>query len=171
MFFAEWCPNAVLVAIALICAGHFKEGRREALACAALVGLDWLEYVLSWTPYSLYVACKHLGIPAQHADIWMLTDALVASIVVAIGLDRTWTGALWLCLTLQVVAHGFYVIGMVGFDPYSRFLDWSFWAQIACFVAVGGPHVIARIGRAVDRLRHVLHSPAAAPQRPAPGRR
>lgn len=158
---ADLVPNAILIAIALVCAWHFAEGKWQAVACAGMMGIAWVEYVLSWTPYSLHFGLKAIGIHLSNAETWMLTDAATSTVVVLIAVDFEWAGVLWLLLALQVFLHGLYILGGADFDQYSRYLDYFFWGQIMCFVFWGGPNALDRVYSAGGRLWYAAHSRAS----------
>lgn len=159
----ECLPNLALLGIALVCALHFSrdDGQREAVLSLGLVAFNWLQYIMSWTPYSIHFTLKAVGVNIPNAQIWMLTDAVTCAALVLIAMDYEWCAVLWSLSALQVFLHGLYILGGTDFDQYSRFLDYAFWGQIMCFVWFGGPHVVDRLYSAGGRIWDAAHSRAS----------
>jgi hypothetical protein len=159
MTLSDWLPNALLLLLALLFGWHAPaEQRRQLLLCWALISLDWLTYVMAWTPYSIHFGLKALGLPVRNEDIWCLVDALTAAAIVGVAYERQWCWALWACLALQVVGHNLHELFGTPFEPYTRFLDKLFWGQVGCFLLVGGPGVSDRVAYYYRRFRDGLGS-------------
>lgn len=153
MTLGDWLPNAGLLATALVFAWHAPlDQRRQAVLCWGIIALDWLNYVLSWTPFALHFALKAIGINILSEEIWPIVDAVAAIAVVAVAYDKLWAWMLWVCLVIQVTKSAAHQVFGGAFDPYTRFLDLFFWAQIACFLMIGGRGVRNRIADLAARV-------------------
>lgn len=153
MTLGDWLPNAGLLIAALVFGWHApRDQRRLAVLCWGIVTLDWLNYVSSWTPFALHFALKAIGINIPSPEIWPIVDAIAAITIVAMAYDKLWAWVLWACLVIQVAKSAAHQVFGGAFDPYTRFLDLFFWAQIACFLMIGGRGVGNRIADLAARV-------------------
>lgn len=146
MTLGDWLPNAALLALALIFAWHApRDQRHQAVLCWGAVAIDWLVYVMSWSPWALHFALKAIGINIPSEEIWPIVDAVAAIAVITMAYERPWAWMLWACLIVQICKSAAHQVFGGAFDPYTRFLDLLFWAQIACFLMIGGRGVWNRV--------------------------
>lgn len=135
-----------LCAGAIVSACFYEDGRRpSAIAGAAMLTVNWLQFVLSYTPYT----------PWQDfapQDGWAMIDALCGVLILAIAFDRIWGWALWLCALIQIMVHGGYKIGLYDDVFYTDRLDNMLLVQLAIFYFIGGRGVTNRMHRCIDRL-------------------
>lgn len=154
MTLGDWLPNAGLLLIAAFFAAHAPSHERgQAFVCFGIVAIDWLNYVLSWTPFALHFALKAMGVWILSENIWPIADAVAAAAVICCAYEYRWAWALWGCLTVQVCLHIGHQLSEGPFDPFTRLLDLFFWGQIACFVMIGGRGVRNRVVDCADRLQ------------------
>jgi hypothetical protein len=151
------------VIAACFCAACAQPRDRQA-ATSVMNGLSvtWALYLLAWTevpPASLFWM---IGIPLTSEHLWALTDAVLATVVIAAAWHRWWGWVIFGALTVQQCFHAAYDLGGMTFPQLSIALDLSFLVQLACFFVIGGSGVVDRVARLARVRRGFLHSPRTA---------
>ncbi|GAA0730014.1 hypothetical protein [Sphingomonas japonica] len=143
----------ILSVLSVFAALGAPEGQRgRSFVSAGLLCAGWWLFIASWSdtpPASLFWA---IGLPVEPVDIWAVTDALCAAIILALAYQYWWGKALWALLVCQLALHVIHQHGGLGFAPYSAALDVLFLAQLAVLFLLGGGGVVAAVS---DRNRHV----------------
>lgn len=145
--------NGLLCAATILFAAHVREGRGDAVTLATALFVNWVLYVLSWTPLAVAPAIREMtGLPLHSSDLWLLADTCCASLAMVLAFNRWWGWGLWSLGILQVLVHGGRELSLYDFATYTQILDWVLWAQLAIFFYIGGRGVGDHLSRLFDRL-------------------
>jgi hypothetical protein len=153
--------NGTLLAIVAVCSFYTAPGERPFMTRAAkLLVLNWLQFVLAFTPYSLSENLWQSGIQVSYQMLWEFADFACGIYCLFFLIHRfCWEAmTLYLLFAEQLVSHALrWELELLEAGAYYRFLDVTFWGQSAVFLLSGGKGIGAIIGagarRAGDALR------------------
>lgn len=150
----------LLCALAAVCAAFsVREKDWGAFPASLAIFCGWsICAPLTWSPYAI-----HIWVPGlSYADVWAITDLLVASIILATGGTRWWSLSLAGVLWLQIALHTLHQYAGIEFAPYSVALDTLFLAQLAIIFTTGGGKIVDLVSRAARHAADVLRPAAPA---------
>lgn len=153
---------AALCAVALYCASRVQAAdRRAALGSVLIVIANWAVCLLSWSmpligydlsPASAFNNIVNVSGLLQHQDIWAISDAIAAMLILYIAYPRWWGFALWGLYTFQLIQHIINHIGLSVFSTYAFGMDLIFAAIIFVFILIGGKGMVDHVGRIVGNM-------------------
>lgn len=144
--------GALCAAAVLFAAASPRSHRRVAVILGAMLLLNWVLFILSYTPYGPVVLFHALGIGIKPTELWAIIDGICGVAALGLAWDRWWGWALWLSAIGQETIH---FARYLGIDPiaYTGWLDNLLRVQLAIFFLMGGPGVRDFLHRGIARLR------------------
>ncbi len=176
------CGLLLLAAVAVGSLGAPRGQRRMVLFAGFVLVVNWLFYASSWVApaYSpAWVIHDQTNIDATPRQMWALTDAVSATLILGVGITvqhraEKWCLALWLLLVCQIATHGLVASDAIGAGVSLKILDLFFYGQLAVFLLIGRKGVSDVVRELVLRLgsrRRDLFASAKAAHKPPPRRK
>lgn len=133
--------NGALCLASMWFAAYAKQGRREAITASLSLCGNFLFCALAFTPLAPKFAFQALGLDLTHKETWMLADTALGGACVLLGHRYWWGYALCAMCAAQVGIHAARGEHVIDAAAYSEILDIVLHAQMAVFLALGGPKI------------------------------